>query len=367
MRAAPPGNKVTKTVRYRAGYLNNGPVMMHAPKLEPSPVTEWHNVTPKQFITEIAPRFEPAILRGYTQDWPAVTHALKSQQALREYLVGFSRGEPIELFLGAPEIGGRFSYDEHLQGFNFVRRKDHFETALQRLQRMEDDANPPAFYIGATAIPHTLPGLERDNTMNLVDERVPPNIWIGNRTTIPTHYDVSDNLACVVAGRRRFTLFPPEQVRNLYVGPIDFTPAGQPISLVDPYQPDLERFPKFAEAMPTARVAELEPGDVLYIPSLWWHQVESLARFNVLINYWWETGVPNTGSPFEALVHGLLTVRQLPLEKRRAWQTFFDHYLFSETDPAEHLSPEQRRALGEMTPELADYLKGFLRNALDRR
>lgn len=339
--------------------------MPHSP-LNPTPVRVWEDVTPGRFTQEIAPLNEPAILRGYVRDWPAVQAGQASAQTLREYLAGFSQGEPIELFLGPPEIEGRFFYDETLQGFNFVRRKDHFAAAMKRLKAMEPDARPPAFYIGATAIPRTLPGLERDNPMNLVDDRVPPNIWIGNRTTIPTHYDVSDNIACVIAGRRRFTLFPPEQVRNLYVGPIDFTPAGQPISLVDPYAPDLERFPKFAEAMPTALVAELEPGDALYVPSLWWHQVESLDRFNVLINYWWNQGVPNTGSPFEAMVHSLLTIRQLPLEKRRAWQTFFEHYVFDEENPAEHMTPDQRRALGDMTPERAEYLKGFLRNALGK-
>ena len=45
----------------------------------------------------------------------------------------------------------------------------------------------------------------------------------------------------MVAGRRRFTLFPPEQVANLYIGPLDLTPAGQPVSLVDQAQPDLVR------------------------------------------------------------------------------------------------------------------------------
>jgi len=87
------------------------------------------------------------------------------------------------------------------------------------------------------------------------------SIWLGNRTCIAPHFDNTENLACVVGGRRRFTMFPPEQIRNLYVGPLDLTPAGQPISLVDVRNPDLSRFPRFAEALAAAEVAELAPGD----------------------------------------------------------------------------------------------------------
>ena len=71
--------------------------------------------------------------------------------------------------------------------------------------------------------------------------------------------DLPDNLACVVAGRRRVTLFPPAQLENLYIGPLDHTPAGQAVSLVDFHAPDPARFPKFTEALRHARGAVLEP------------------------------------------------------------------------------------------------------------
>src|SRR3546814_12307007 len=59
------------------------------------------------------------------------------------------------------------------------------------------------------------------------------------------------------------------------------------ISLVDFAAPDLARFPRFAEALRHAQVAELGPGDAVFIPSMWWHHMEALDAFNVLVNYWW--------------------------------------------------------------------------------
>ena len=87
------------------------------------------------------------------------------------------------------------------------------------------------------------------------------SLWIGNRTRTAAHFDLPQNIACVISGRRRFTVFPIGQLPNLYVGPLDFTPAGQAISLVDFHAPDFERYPRFREALRHAQVAELEPGD----------------------------------------------------------------------------------------------------------
>ena len=138
--------------------------------------------------------------------------------------------------------------------------------------------------------------------MPLLDERVEPRMWIGNAVKVNTHFDLAYNIACVVGGRRRFTLFPPEQIENLYLAPLDFTPSGAPVSLVQFTNPDYGRFPRYAEALRHAVQAELEPGDALFIPFGWWHHVESLTPFNVLVNYWWN-GAPDFGAPHGALLH----------------------------------------------------------------
>jgi hypothetical protein len=142
-------------------------------------------------------------------------------------------------------------------------------------------------------------------------------------------------------------LFPPEQLSNLYVGPLEFNPAGQAISLVDLANPDFERFPRFAEALKHARVAVLEPGDAVLIPSLWWHQIEALDAFNALVNFWWRQSPAFMESPFGALLLTLMTVRDLPPAQRAAWQEIFRHYVFeADAQTAAHIPEHARGALG---------------------
>ena len=50
--------------------------------------------------------------------------------------------------------------------------------------------------------------------------------------------------------------------------------------------PDLDRFPLFEAALELAQEAVLSPGDAIFIPRCWFHHVEALERFNILVNYW---------------------------------------------------------------------------------
>ena len=145
----------------------------------------------------------------------------------------------------------------------------------------------PAVAAQSALIRDCVPNFAAENRLSFLGDEILPRIWLGNRITTPAHVDEWNNIGCVVAGRRRFTLFPPEQIANLYIGPIDFAPTGAPMSLVSLQSPDFARYPKFRDALAAGETAELGPGDAIYIPPLWWHHVESLESFNVLVNYWW--------------------------------------------------------------------------------
>lgn len=335
---------------------------------EPAPLPELHGVDRARFAAEIEPAYRPVVLRGLVRDWPAVRQGSASPAALARYLAQFDSGAPVEAFVGPAAMRGRYFYDADMRGFNFERRKGGLGDALAMLARVAEQSDPPSFYIGATPVPSTLPGFDAANPMPLFGAKMAvPRAWIGNRSTVATHFDQSDNIACVVAGRRRFTLFPPEQLANLYIGPLDHTMAGQPASLVPLDAPDLERFPRFPEAMAAAMTAVLEPGDAIYVPSLWWHHVESLAPVNMLVNYWADPPA-DAGSPFEAMVHAIYAIAALPAPRRAAWRSFFDHYAFRpDRDPAEHLAPEHRGILADQTPALRERIRQFLLRGLSRR
>jgi hypothetical protein len=240
---------------------------------------------------------EPVVLRGLVAHWPAVHAGRSGLRAGVDHLRRFYRDATVGAWFGPPEIDGRFFYDDSLTGFNYQARRVRLDAVLDALEQHHADARPPAIYVGSTTVDTCLPGFSAENDLPLGDRQALASIWIGNRTRVAAHHDLPDNLACVVAGRRRFTLFPPDEVANLYVGPLDLTPAGQPISLVDFAQPDLARFPRFAAALARARVAELGPGDAIFIPSMWWHHVEALDPFNVLVNYWWRQSPPHMDAP----------------------------------------------------------------------
>jgi hypothetical protein len=193
------------------------------------------------------------------------------------------------------------------------------------------------------------------------------SLWLGNRTTAATHFDMSNNLACCLVGRRRFTLFPPEQVENLYPGPLEPTPAGQVVSLVDVAMPDLERFPRFAAAAAAGEIAELEPGDVLFYPALWWHNVEALDPFNAMMNYWWNPSPAFMDTPMTTLLHGLLSLRDRPEAEKTAWRAMFDYYVFGPPErPGAHLPQAARGDLAPLDERSARRLRARILQRLNR-
>ena len=310
---------------------------------------------------------QPVVFRGLVSDWPLVQKGRESVAAADAYLRQHYEGAPVTACFSDGDIAGRIFYDEDCTKVNFRQVRTTLDHVLDEILASKGKPEAPLVYLGSAALSYYLPGMKASHSLAFDDVNMTVRIWIGNRTRVASHYDALEGIACVCAGRRRFTLFPPEQLENLYVGPIDMTPAGQSISLVDLNNPDLERYPKFATALEHARAAELEPGDAVYIPAMWWHNVEALEDYNILINHWWREGPDYMGAPQDALLHAIMNIRPLSASERAAWRAHFEHYVF-DADAAkfEHIPEEGRGVLGELDESDVARLRALLRKNLNR-
>ena len=332
------------------------------------PITSWLNMTPQQFHEEVLPSARPAILPAYCRHWPAVQAGLDSNKRLRDTLLAYDAGVPFKLFVGPPDIKGRLFYNDDLSGLNFTSHQMPLTEFFDKLLAEADNPEPLTLYSGSIWATRNLPGFCESHSIGaLLPATTSPlmTTWIGNRAIVAAHMDHTSSLACGIAGRRRFTLFPPDQIANLYMGPVESTPAGQPVCMVDLLNPDFARYPRLVEAFEAAETAELEPGDVLFVPALWWHQVESLSAVNFMLNYRWRDGPEFLDPPANALMAALIGIRDLPAEQRAGWRAIFDHLIFqTEGPPYQHLPESQSGLYGNpLTPNAALGVKAMLADA----
>lgn len=302
----------------------------------------------EQFEKDIVPAYQPVVMRGLARHWPLVAACGQGIEPGLQYLAAFDVGASVDALLARPDELRTFGYAPGLDGFSFVRDKRPLAAIFEQLWRYSHFPEPPCLAAQSALIAEVLPGLEQANVNPLLDAEVAPRIWIGNRVTVPAHFDDSLNIACVAAGRRRFTLLPPQAAPDLYLGPPDYAPTSAPVTVASLTHPDFERFPRLHQAFERALVAELGPGDAIYIPPLWFHQVEALEAFNLLVNYWWRDApapgrIDNTH--IAALRLCMLAFRHLPEAEREGWRALLDHYVFGARPESLGHVPEARRGL----------------------
>ncbi|MBT2134940.1 cupin-like domain-containing protein [Croceibacterium sp. LX-88] len=321
--------------------------------------------TPEDF-TELCQAGRPFVMRGLASGWPLVQAGQDSPAATIATLAAMDSGKPADVMLAPPETGGRFFYGADMRGFNFVRQKAPLAEVGRKLLELATEASPPIVYAGANETREHLPRFDVANPLPhaAMQRDAKSRVWLCNKAEVATHFDLSDNIAVVVLGRRRFTLFPPQATGDLYVGPLNNTLAGQPISLPDPLRPDLEAYPRFARALELAQSAELAPGDAIFIPTLWWHHVAALDAVNVLVNYWYNDVA--RGGPFVALIHALSAIRDLPDTQREGWRAWFEHFVFAPdaARAADHLPPHAQGVNGPASPERDEMIRQFLLRVL---
>src|SRR5580692_2209286 len=286
---------------------------------------------------------KPLILRGLIEHWPALAAGRASPSTLGNYFKSMDRGAPAPVMEAPAATHGRFGYSADLHEFTFSTRQRGISETLDRIEHQIDRPQAPIIAIQMLPLATHLPDFVQQNPMPILAQ-VGPLLWLGGRVRTQIHHDRDHNLACVIAGRRRFVLFPPEQVANLYIGPIENPP---PLSIVDLEAPDFARFPLFEKALASAQTAELGPGDALLMPRHWWHHVTSRDPYNAMVNYWWGTHAQGLENPYDCFLAALLALKDLPSPERTYWQAMFSAYVFrSGGDALEHIPPNLQGILG---------------------
>src|SRR5689334_16492066 len=163
---------------------------------------------------------EPFVIRGLISDWPLVRAGLESRHSARIYLLDHRRDRAFAVNIGESGAGERLFYDDAM-GMNFRTGRASLNDIFAGIDANEDKPDAPAIYLSSVDVQGYFDGLHEANHVNLGTREPIESIWMGTRTRIAAHNDFPDNLACVAVGRRRFTIFPPEQYANLYLGPID--------------------------------------------------------------------------------------------------------------------------------------------------
>lgn len=219
------------------------------------------DLSDEEFASRFVHGCRPVVLTNHTHDWPAMRRwspdDLKRRFGHIEVDIQAERNadanyEQNKLLLTQRVKLGSF-VDQVVQG---GATNDYYLTANNELLRQPEFA-PLLADIGS------LPPLCDRSQLSTRS-----SFWFGPAGTVtPLHHDTLMLFHTQVVGRKRWRFVSPLEWSRVYN-------LRGVFSEVDLERPDLERFPAFREA--TVLEVVVEPGETMFLPLGWWHQVASL-------------------------------------------------------------------------------------------
>jgi len=181
-----------------------------------------------------------------------------------------------------------------------------FREALQKIQAAHPEE---AVYVMQQPIAAQFPELESDiQPPDYAGANAAAHLWFGGANNVtPLHFDALCNLFGQVFGRKRFLIYSPKHLEEMYPLPVD-APFSH-VSPVNAENPDFLAHPRFEEAQ--CHEVVLAPGDVLFLPPFWWHCVRSLD-VSISVNFWWPPSLQHCLVPAGLrLLHGSYALDRL--------------------------------------------------------
>ncbi|NSL87206.1 cupin-like domain-containing protein [Chitinophaga sp. Mgbs1] len=168
------------------------------------------------------------------------------------------------------------SEDKHEQFFRSGVREDH---GLQEAMALAvaDPEGGKYYNLLESSIPALVEKVEIPAFLTDKTNSSEGYLWIGNGNITPLHFDAPNNFYFQIKGSKIFHIFEPSHYFYLY-------PSGSNASAISDVETiDQQKYPLAKHVKPV--VVRLEPGDFLYLPPFWWHQVESAGAY-ISLNYW---------------------------------------------------------------------------------
>jgi hypothetical protein len=288
------------------------------------------------------------------RDWKLFSNGAVDETKILDGIASIIGEKPIEHYHQPRHLKGRLGFDNlNTMAQNWQVQRSTFSEFCQKIKRDIESPSGDVLYMASDPIPLKFPELMPCLT---IPDYIPrdrmtegaPRLWIGNGGhTVSAHFDVDHNTLCLLSGEKRLTLFPPDQLPNMYLAPIERAPAGSPISMVNIKEPDFKRFPRFKAALERAVHVEMRAGDALFLPSFWWHEVDSVG-LNIMINFWWSECPDADLDALKNMLECLAIARRMPRHRREIMRTFYDHFVFDNADdPFPSVPPEHHGMFAE--------------------
>ncbi|EDV23297.1 uncharacterized protein TRIADDRAFT_58435 [Trichoplax adhaerens] len=287
-----------------------------------------NTTTASEFIHSFLLKSQPVIIKGAIKHWPAITKwsndYFKSKIGNKRIHIKLTeKGE----FEGCESVANWKSKRANFKIPEAVRQQLQFDDLVVvrpataelpfpeflKFVTGENSTHQFSAYLEYTSIKDYMPQLVQDvQEISFVKDFLQLkhlNIWLSDGHTLgKLHFDPYDNFLCQLSGKKRLTLFDPHDNTRLYEGHIPeamleydwdkkkfyrqnlLESTSMVMSPVDILKPNLQRFPKFTKAVPY--VCEISPGDALFMPAFWWHEVQSFPdkkeKRNLAVNFWYE-------------------------------------------------------------------------------
>jgi hypothetical protein len=236
-----------------------------------------HQLTAAELDEEYVKPALPVVVTGIVDQWPAF-RAWWPPKALGER--GGSALVPLITLSEGPYRYYRQSSQSDAPSVLLPAVPTPFSECIERIFSSQG-----CYYLHQVPLLDAMPQLEQDfsHPYPELDESGDPVVfWIGSRGSISRlHFDLGHNFLCVLSGKKRFLIYSRQQGHRLYPSADG---KHSDLSAAEPVDPD--RFPLFARAEPIE--LWLEPGELLFLPSLWWHQVIT-EESSVMLTWFWHT------------------------------------------------------------------------------